>query len=280
METGQQVIQVFNNPQFGDIRTAGTSDNPMFCLSDLCKVLGLSVKGVNQRLEKEVISNYPLLTNGGNQVFTFVNEDGLYDVILDSRKPKAKAFRKWVTSEVLPSIRKTGSYSVNNLSRKELAQMVIKSEEEKEMLQIENNKLKADVSTQQNINCLLQGEIDSMQPKVRIYDDVIENQNDTRLSTTSSVANEIGMSAQQLNKMLIAKGIIYKEQSGDYLFTSEYRNWGLGRAVSTLVDETRGIVKTYIKWNTRGRAYIHALHATNWDKRRAWHLLKDGRTDN
>ena len=106
----QQKIYVFNNPLFGEIRVKGSADNPLFCLSDVCKVLGLSVKGVNQRLDKEVISNYPLPTNGGIQTFTFVNEDGFYDVILDSRKPEARAFRKWVTSEVLPSIRKTGNY--------------------------------------------------------------------------------------------------------------------------------------------------------------------------
>lgn len=104
-------VIIFNNPQFGDIRTAGTADNPQFCLSDVCRVLGLTVKGVNQRLDKGVISTYPLETAGGVQQAIFVNEDGLYDVILDSRKPEAKAFRKWVTSEVLPSIRKTGGYN-------------------------------------------------------------------------------------------------------------------------------------------------------------------------
>lgn len=111
-------IQIFNNPHFGEIRTAGTSDNPLFCLSDLCKCLGLSAKGVNQRLSDEVISNYPITDKlGRTQQALFVNEDGLYDVILDSRKPEARAFRKWVTSEVLPSIRKTGNYSISESSR-------------------------------------------------------------------------------------------------------------------------------------------------------------------
>lgn len=130
-------IQIFKNPQFGEIRTAGTSDNPLFCLSDLCKCLGLSAKGVNQRLRKEVISNYPLQTAGGIQQALFVNEDGLYDVILDSRKPEARAFRKWVTGEVLPSIRKTGSYTpddyyidTSNVTRKDLAAVILESEED------------------------------------------------------------------------------------------------------------------------------------------------------
>lgn len=103
-------IQVFNSPQFGEIRTAGTSEDPLFCLSDVCSVLGLRQGDVKQRLDKGVVSTQPLETAGGIQQANFVNEDGLYDVILDSRKPQAKAFRKWITSEVLPAIRKTGGY--------------------------------------------------------------------------------------------------------------------------------------------------------------------------
>lgn len=107
-------IQVFNNPQFGEIRTAGTAEEPLFCLADVCKALELTPSKVAQRLEKDVLSKYPLQTAGGIQELNFVNEVGLYDVILDSRKPEAKAFRKWVTSEVLPSIRKTGQYTVSS----------------------------------------------------------------------------------------------------------------------------------------------------------------------
>ena len=82
----------------------------MFCLSDICKILDLSTKFVNQRLDKGVVWNNPLETVEGVQQALFVTEDGLYDVILDSRKPEAKKSRKWVTSDVLPSIRKTGGY--------------------------------------------------------------------------------------------------------------------------------------------------------------------------
>ena len=105
------VIQVFNSPQFGEIRTAGTSEEPLFCLSDVCSVLGLRQGDVKQRLDDGVVSTQPIIDAlGREQQANFVNEDGLYDVILDSRKPQAKAFRRWVTSEVLPAIRKTGGY--------------------------------------------------------------------------------------------------------------------------------------------------------------------------
>ena len=114
-------IQVFNSPQFGDVRIVLGEDNePCFCLKDICNVLGLRSNDVNQRLDKGVVSTHPLCTSGGTQQVKFVNEDGLYDVILDSRKPEAKAFRKWVTSDVLPSIRKNGAYMTDEALEKAL----------------------------------------------------------------------------------------------------------------------------------------------------------------
>lgn len=144
------------------------------------------------------------------------------------------------------------------------------------VLEQENKKLQDDIITKENINSLLMGENDELRPKGRIYDQVMQSPEGEWLKTTTSVANEIGMSGQKLNKMLVACGIIYKAQSGEYLFTSEYQDWNLGRLVSCVINEERGQITTYIKWNTRGRAYIHALHDTNWDKRRAWHLLRTG----
>ncbi|GGB61336.1 putative antirepressor - phage associated [Lentibacillus populi] len=89
-------------------------DDHEFLLKDLCNILGLGhVATVKRRLDKDVVSKHPLQTAGGTQQATFVNEDGLYDVILDSRKPEAKRFRKWITSEVLPSIRKHGAYATD-----------------------------------------------------------------------------------------------------------------------------------------------------------------------
>lgn len=89
---------------------------PKFLLKDVCKVLGIGqVAGLVRRLDDDVIWNHPIEDSlGRTQIAIFVSEDGLYDVILDSRKPEAKRFRKWITSEVLPSIRKTGSYEQPN----------------------------------------------------------------------------------------------------------------------------------------------------------------------
>lgn len=104
-------IEIFESPLFGQVRIVSDASNePLFCLGDVCKALGLRAGDVRIRLDKGVVSTQPLATTGGVQKVTFVNEDGLYDVILDSRKPQAKAFRKWLTSEVIPSIRRNGGY--------------------------------------------------------------------------------------------------------------------------------------------------------------------------
>ena len=112
MEQNLEIVKVFNHADFGNVRAIGDSENPRFCLADVCKVLELpQVAKVVQRLEDEVLSRHPIVDNlGRTQEMYFINEDGLYDVILDSRKPNAKKFRKWLTSEVIPSIRKTGLY--------------------------------------------------------------------------------------------------------------------------------------------------------------------------
>lgn len=133
-------IQFFYNEQFGAIRTAGTADNPMFCLADVCNAIGITnARNVKTRLDEDDVRLVDTIDNlGRTQQVTFVTESGLYDVIIRSDSEQAKPFRKWVTSEVLPSIRKNGSYSIQNLTRKELAQMVIEAEEENERLFLEN----------------------------------------------------------------------------------------------------------------------------------------------
>lgn len=107
-------IQIFSNPQFGEIRTlADEANEPLFCLADLCAALGISNhRNVKARLDEEDVRLMDTPTNGGIQQITFVTESGMYDVILRSDAEKAKPFRKWLTSDVIPSIRKTGGYIV------------------------------------------------------------------------------------------------------------------------------------------------------------------------
>lgn len=109
-------LKIFENANFGEIRVAGTSENPLFCLADVCKAIGIAnARDVRNRLdEDDVVLTDTIDSMGRTQQANFVTEAGLYDVIIRSDSEKAKPFRKWVTSEVLPSIRKAGSYSVSN----------------------------------------------------------------------------------------------------------------------------------------------------------------------
>ncbi len=109
-------VKIFNSPQFGEIRTTGTSDNPLFCLADLCSAIGLKdVSRCASRLDDDMRQTHPILDRlGREQQAIFVSEAGMYDVIIRSDSDKARPFRRWITSEVLPSIRRTGGYSVEN----------------------------------------------------------------------------------------------------------------------------------------------------------------------
>lgn len=143
------------------------------------------------------------------------------------------------------------------------AQAWIEEQKKRIALESENKQL-----TEQN---------DVMLPKVRSYEQVINTPQTEWLKTTQQVANEIGMSANKLNKLLIAAGIIYKAQNGEYLVTANYAGWNIHCIVSYPISENR--IKTYIKWTERGRLYIHALNDCNWNKRKAFHFIKEGRKE-
>lgn len=106
-------LQIFSNSEFGEIRTITKDDEPMFCLADVCKALELEqVSRVKARLKTDGVTTSKVIDRlGREQEATFINESNLYKTIFQSRKESAERFTEWVTSEVLPSIRKTGSYS-------------------------------------------------------------------------------------------------------------------------------------------------------------------------
>lgn len=109
---GQNQVRVFENAQFGQIRTAqGASGEPLFCLADVCKALGLSnPRKVKTQLSPKGVTISDTLTNGGIQQLNFITEANLYRCIFQSRKAEAELFQDWVCEEVLPAIRETGGY--------------------------------------------------------------------------------------------------------------------------------------------------------------------------
>ena len=268
-------IKVFNSPQFGEVRTAGTPEQPLFCLSDVCRCLGLTAKFVNQRLDKGVVSNHPLQTAGGTQQALFVNEDGLYDVILDSRKPEAKAFRKWITSEVLPSIRKTGGYIATKQDDTEeyimarallIAQQTLARREERlKQLETDNQHQKKTIEAQTT-------ELKKQAPKVEYYDQTLQSVNTL---TTTQVAKERGMDASKLNRHLKEAGIIYR-QSGQWIVKQPYASWQLHKTRTQTYTRSDGSLgtNTYLVWTQKGKMFILALIDNGYNVKNAIKQIK------
>ena len=269
-------IQVFNSPQFGEIRTAGTSEEPLFCLSDVCSVLGLRQGDVKQRLDDGVVSTQPIIDAlGREQQANFVNEDGLYDVILDSRKPQAKAFRKWVTSEVLPAIRKTGGYLATKqddtpeeiMARAlTIAQATLAKREER------LKQLEAQAEQQQVTIEIQTEEIKKSAPKVSYYDNHLQSVN---TQTSTQAAKQIGMDAEKLHKKLKEIGIIYR-QSGQWILHAPYSTWGMHSTRTQTYTRSDGSTGTsvYTVWTTKGVRFIIALYENDWNVKKAIKQIK------
>lgn len=133
-------LMVFQNPEFGELRTAERNGETWFCLKDICDPLGLRPRDVRERLKQDGVDTIALTDAlGRSQQATFVNEGNLYRAIFQSRKPEAERFTDWVTEEVLPNIRKTGGYTAKPMTLTEnvAAQAQILLEQEKRLTRIE-----------------------------------------------------------------------------------------------------------------------------------------------
>lgn len=227
----------------------------MFCLADVCKAVGLSAKGVNQRLSDEVISNYPIIDSlGRTQQALFVNEDGLYDVILDSRKPEARQFRKWVTSDVLPSIRKTGGYIAT--TQEDTPELIMARALQVAQATINRHKQQLE---QANERIALQDtQLKQQAPKVKYVDDVLQSVN---TYTSTQMSKELGLrEAEQLHKILKEKGVMFK-QSGQWMLTAKYCEHGYTKPRTHQFTRNDGSVgtNTTTVWTEKGRAFLHRV---------------------
>lgn len=242
-------IRIFENPRFGEIRTSGTSEEPLFCLTDVCKALDLSAKEVNRRLSKEVVSKHPLETAGGTQQALFVNEDGLYDVILDSRKPEAKAFRKWITSEVLPSIRKTGGYSVNDDESLIMAKAILladqKIKQQSTMIELQSQQIEEQKK-----------ELKIEKPLADYTRDVLQS-NSTY--TLTQVAKDLGFrSIYAFEKWAVENKILYY-QSKQWIPTAKYSEKGYFTTRTAKYVKSDGTVGSSMSTvvTEKGRLFLH-----------------------
>ena len=266
-------IKIFENAQFGQIRTVMSDNNePMFCLADVCNALGLNggARNVKSRLNEKGVVSINTPTNGGIQALNFINEPNLYKCIFQSRKAEAEIFQDWVTSEVLPTIRKTGGYiatkaddtpeeimaralaiAQDTLSKREqrIAQLQATNEDQALRIEQQEEQLKASA------------------PKVKFYEEHLQS-NDTL--TTTQVAKEIGLDANKLNQRLKAIGIIYK-QSGQWLLKQPFCQWGLHATRTQTFTRSDGTTGTnyYSVWKQKGKMFIIALSECGWNINRA-----------
>lgn len=235
-------LQIFKNEQFGEIRTKEINNMPYICLVDVCKILELGqVSRVKSRLNQDGVTISKVIDKiGREQQATFINESNLYKVIFQSRKPEAEIFTEWVTTEVLPSIRKNGGYILGQeeLSDSELMAKALVVANKK--IEERNNKIRT-LEVENSQNKQLIGEL---KPKSDYLDKILQNKSTV---TVTAIAKDYGMSAKTFNKMLHEMKIQYK-QSDQWFLYDRYQKSGYTHSKTTEFIRSDGRIG--IKLNT------------------------------
>lgn len=252
-------LQIFKNEKFGEMRTTEINNIPYICLVDICKMLEIkNVSDCKTRLNQDGVVTTEVGVQTGYKKdgtpamqminMTFINESNLYKVIFQSRKPEAEKFTEWVTSEVLPSIRKNGMYATNELlDNPDLAIKVFKQlkqeREQKKQLQLENAQQKQ-----------LIGEL---KPKVDYLDKILKSKS---VVPISYIAKDYGMTAQALNKRLHDLGIQYKI-GNTWLLYREHQSFGYTHSKITEFERKDGTLdtSTTMEWTQKGRLFLYEL---------------------
>ena len=236
-------IKIFQNQEFGAIRTMSNEQGePMFCAKDVALALGYDQphKAVERHVEKDDGTKHTLIDSlGRKQRAIFINESGLYSLILSSKLESAKRFKHWVTSEVLPSIRKQGGY------------MIARPDESNEVI------LARALQIMQATLQRRDEQIAKLQPRADYADHVLDS---VSCFTTTQLAKELDMTAQELNRLLCEMRIQYW-QSGQYLLYADYARQGYAKNRTHSHKSLNGDLHThtYLVWTERGREFIHQL---------------------
>lgn len=242
-------LKIFENEEFGKIRTLEINNEPWFVASDICKSLDLiNPTMAISRLDEDEKTKLNLGLSGG--ATNCVNEYGLYNLIIASRKKEAKAFKRWITHDVIPAIRKTGGYVYGEEIMDE-DQLILKT---MSVLQKKVDKLKIENAQDKQV-------IASLKPKADYTDLVLKNK---ALVTITAIAKDYGLSGYSLNQMLHSYGIQYK--LGDqWLLYSKYQDKGYVYSETIPITRTDGTsdVKLTTKWTQKGRLFIYNLLKEN-----------------
>lgn len=193
-------LQVFKNQEFGSVRTLVVNDEPWFVGKDIAESLGYTAteKAIRTHIDGDDKGVTEMDTPGGKQKVVIINESGLYSLVLSSKLPSAKKFKRWVTSEVLPALRKTGQYQVKELSGQELmAKALIEA---------------------QNVLAAKDKQIEEMKPKVVFADAVATSHTSILVGELAKILkqNGIDMGQKRLFAWLREKGYLIKRQGTDY----------------------------------------------------------------
>lgn len=222
-------VEIFKDERFGEVRVTKLGQQPMFCLSDICKALDLQVGATKSRLNGKGVSLINTLTNGGNQKLVYINEQNLYKVIMRSDKPQAEPFQDWVCGEVLPSIRKHGMYATEDtidkiLNDPDFGIKLLTTLKEERAARIEAERKNA----------------------------ILMHVNTTY--TATEIAKELNLkSANELNKLLSEKKIQYKI-GNTWVLYSQYSNLGYEEIKQETLDN--GKVVYHRKFTQLGRDFI------------------------
>ena len=244
-------LKIFENPEFGSIRTVEVDGEPYFVGKDVAEVLGYvnPSKALDDHVDEEDKLNNKSLSSLGQRGGWLINESGLYSLILSSKLPKAKEFKHWVTSEVLPSIRKHGMYAMDELIENPdlaiKALTALKEEREK------TKKLTETVAVQNQ-------QISELKPKASYYDVVL---NCKDLVSVTEIAKDYGKSARWLNEKLHELGIQFKQGSKIWLLYQKYADKGYTSTKTQTYNGDDGNVHTKVHtyWTQKGRLFIYDL---------------------
>ena len=213
-------LQIFNNPEFGEIRTINENGVVLFCGSDVARALGYSRPNEAVATHAKGTVKRRTLTNGGEQEMAFIPESDLYRLIFRSKLPSAERFTDWVTAEVLPSIRKNGGYIAqqDTLSPEELmakalmvAQQTIADREARLQAQA------AEISA-------LTVDKQIMQPKAEYFDDLVDR---NLLTNFTEAAKQIGVKRKALIGFMVDPGYLYRDKKGNLLPYANKKSDGL-----------------------------------------------------